>query len=157
MATYSGTSGIEQLRAKIRLKSKMLVGESAEKIAIVLVDDSPVGAEYYSSLLGNVENDAGDFKNSWTVGNGTPDPTSRQADPTGSGAVANAIAQGKAYNLQNAVYVTNNVGHADMVEEGWEDNPVYGWKAKDGYHTVRENTSTAKTILTAVAAKVGLL
>lgn len=157
MAVYSGTSGIEQLKAKIRLKSKKLVGESAEKIAIALVDDSPLGAEYYHSLEGNVENDVGDFKNSWTVGNGSPDPTSRHADPTGSSAIANAIAQGKAYNLQSKVYVTNNVEHAGMVEHGWDANPVYGWEAKDGYHTVRENIGTANLILTAVAAKVSLL
>lgn len=157
MAVYDGVAGIAQLRAKIKLKSKMLVGQSAEKIAILLVDDSPVGAEYYSSNIGAVENDAGDFKNSWTVSHGTPNLATRHADPTGSGAIANAITQAKTYNLQSAVYVTNNVGHADKVEHGWEANPVYGWKAKDGYHTVRENTGTAKVILAAVAVKVSLL
>lgn len=157
MATYSGLQGIAQLKAKIRQKSKMLIGESAEKIAIVMVDASPLGAEYYSSLQGAVQNDVGDFKNSWTVGLGTPNPASRAADPSGSGAVADAITKGKLYNLEKSVFVTNNVDHADMVEHGWEDNPEYGWKAKDGYHPVRENTSTAKVILEAVALKVSKL
>ena len=32
MAVYGGSAGIAQLREKIKQKSKMLVGESAEKV-----------------------------------------------------------------------------------------------------------------------------
>lgn len=157
MATYDGSNGIAQLRAKIKLKSKMLVGESAEKVAIVMVDNSPLGVEYYSSIQGVVQNDVGDFKNSWAVGLGSPVTSSRPADPAGTAAVADAMAKSKAYNLEDRVYVTNNVDHAEMVEEGWGDNPEYGWKAKEGYHPVRENIGTAKAILAAVAIKVSAL
>ena len=62
--------------------------------------------------------------------------------------------KGKRYNLEEEVYVTNNVDHADKVEEGWRDNPEYGWKAKDGYHVVSKNITTAQTILEIVADKV---
>lgn len=157
MATYEGSAGIAQLRAKIKQKSKILIGESLEKITTVLVDDSVIGAEYYSSKQGLIQNDAGDFKNSWTVGLGAPDPSTRAADTTGASAVADAITKGKLYNLQDTSYITNNVDHAEMVENGWEDNPVYGWKAKAGYHTVENNVSTAKAILEAVADKVSKL
>ena len=47
MAVYSGSAGIAQLREKIKQKSKMLVGESAEKIAIYMIDESPLGVEVY--------------------------------------------------------------------------------------------------------------
>lgn len=157
MATYTGSQGIAELKAKIRRKSKLLVSESAEKLAIVMVDGSPLGVEHYNSIQGTIHNDVGDFKNSWNVGLGMPDPSSRAADSTGAGAVGSAIAKAKLYDLQDNVYVTNNVDHADMVESGWQDNPEYGWKAKDGYHPVRENIGTAKVILAAVAIKVSTL
>jgi len=154
MAVYEGSRGIAALLQKIETKSKLLVGESAEKIATALVDDSPLGAEYYASKQGLIQNDVGDFKNSWNVGLGTPDPSTRVADTAGTAAVADAIVKGKRYNLEEEVYVTNNVDHADKVEEGWRDNPEYGWKAKDGYHVVSKNISTAKSILEIVADKV---
>lgn len=154
MAVYEGSQGIAALLKKIDVKSKLLVGESAEKIATALVDDSPLGAEYYASKQGLIQNDVGDFKNSWNVGLGTPDPSIRAADTAGTAAVADAIVKGKRYNLEEEVYVTNNVDHADKVEEGWRDNPEYGWKAKDGYHVVSKNITTAQTILEIVADKV---
>lgn len=154
MAVYEGSQGIAALLKKIDVKSKLLVGESAEKIATALVDESPLGAPYYASKQGAIQNDVGDFKNSWNVGLGTPDISTRAADTAGTAAVAEAIVKGKRYNLEDEVYVTNNVDHAEMVEEGWRDNPEYGWKAKDGYHVVSKNISTAQTILEVVANKV---
>lgn len=154
MAVYEGSRGIAALLQKIETKSKLLVGESAEKIATALVDDSPLGAEYYASKQGLIQNDVGDFKNSWNVGLGTPDPSTRAADTAGTAAVAEAIVKGKRYSLEEEVYVTNNVDHAEMVEEGWRENPEYGWKAKDGYHVVSKNITTAKSILETVADKV---
>lgn len=157
MATYNGSKGIASLKEKIALKSKLLVGESVEKIAITLVDDSPLGAPYYQSKQGLVVNDVGDFKNSWSVGLGSVDPTVRPADTEGTAAVVDAITKGKLYNLQDEVYITNSKEYAQMVEEGWEDNPEYGWKAKGGYHVVGNNTGTAVAILEAVAQKVSKL
>lgn len=154
MAVYEGSRGIAALLQKIEKKSKLLVGESAEKIATALVDDSPLGAEYYASKQGLIQNDVGDFKNSWNVGLGVPDPSTRVADTAGTAAVAEAIVKGKRYSLEEEVYVTNNVDHAEMVEEGWRENPEYGWKAKDGYHVVSKNITTAKSILEIVADKV---
>jgi hypothetical protein len=154
MATYEGAAGIAKLKEKIKQKSKLLVGESAEKVAIHLVDNSPLGAEFYRSKHGNIENDVGDFKNSWVVGLGHLDPSTRAADSAGTAAVADAITKSKLYNLQENVYVTNSVEHAGMVEDGWGDNPEYGWKAKDGYHIVRDSEPTATAILQAVADKV---
>lgn len=154
MATYNGSKGIAALKEKIALKSKLLVGESVEKITITLVDDSPLGAPYYQSKQGLVVNDVGDFKNSWSVGLGSIDPTVRPADTEGTAAVVDAITKGKLYNLQDEVYITNSKEYAQMVEEGWEDNPDYGWKAKGGYHVVGNNTGTAVAILEAVAQKV---
>ena len=83
----------------------MLVGESLEKIAILLVDESPLGAPYYASKQGNIKNDIGDFKNSWMVGLGLPDTSSRDADAAGTAAVAAAIVKGKMYNLEEVNYV----------------------------------------------------
>lgn len=157
MAVYSGAAGIKQLREKLQQKSKMLIGESALKVATTLVDNSPVGAEFYTSKQGEIQNDAGDYKNSWSVGYGTPNPTVRAADTSGAGAVADAIVKSKQYNFQGAVYVTNSIPHAPMVEEGWADNPVYGWKAKDGYHVVRNNIGIAQAILELTALKVSQL
>lgn len=154
MATYEGSQGIAALKAKIKTKSKMLVGESLEKIAILLVDESPLGAPYYTSKQGNIKNDIGDFKNSWMVGLGTPNKASRDADAAGTAAVADAIIQGKRYNLEEVSYVSNNIGYADDVEDGWKDNPEYGWEAKDGYHVVGNNVGAAKAICELIANKV---
>ena len=154
MAIYEGSQGITALKAKIAMKSKMLVGESLEKIAVMLVDESPLGAEYYASKQGAIQNDVGDFKNSWMVGLGTPNKASRDADAAGTAAVADAIIQGKRYNLEEVSYVSNNIGHADDVEEGWKDNPEYGWKAKDGYHVVGNNIGAARAICELIANKV---
>ena len=157
MAIYSGSAGIAQLREKIKQKSKMLVGESAEKVAIFMVESSPLGVEYYRSKQGLIQNDVGDFKNSWVVGLGDSETITRPADAAGTAAVADAIVKGSQYNFQEQVYVTNSVDHAGMVEEGWRDNPEYGWKAKEGYHVVRDGTTTAEAILEAVAEKVSKL
>ena len=155
MATYEGSQGIAALKAKIRTKSKILVGESVEKVAIHLIDNSVIGAPYYGIEGGEyISNDSGDFKNSWKVGLGVADPTTREADPAGTAAIADAITKGKSYNMQDKVYITNNVEHAELVEEGWDDNPVFGWEAKDGYHLVRDSEPTATAILQAVANKV---
>ena len=156
MAVYEGSQGITALKAKIAMKSKMLVGESLEKIAVTLVDESPLGAPYYQSpTLGEaIKNDVGDFKNSWTVGLGTPDLSTRAADTAGTAAVADAIVKGKRYNLEETNYVTNNKDHAEMVEDGWADNPEYGWKAKQGYHVVGNNVGAAKAICEIVAQKI---
>ena len=157
MAVYSGSAGISQLREKIKQKSKMLVGESAEKVAIFMVESSPLGVEYYRSKQGLIQNDVGDFKNSWAVGLGDSETITRPADAAGTAAVADAIVKGSQYNFQDQVYVTNSVDHAEMVEDGWRDNPEYGWKAKEGYHVVRDGTTTAEAILEAVAEKVSKL
>ena len=156
MAVYSGSAGIAQLREKIKQKSKMLVGESAEKVAIFMVESSPLGVEYYRSKQGLIQNDVGDFKNSWAVGLGDSETITRPADAAGTAAVADAIVKGSQYNFQDQVYVTNSVDHAGMVEDGWRDNPEYGWKAKEGYHVVRDGT-TVEAILEAVAEKVSKL
>lgn len=157
MAVYSGSAGIAQLREKIKQKSKMLVGESAEKVAVFMVESSPLGVEYYRSKQGLIQNDVGDFKNSWVVGLGDSETITRPADAAGTAAVADAIVKGSQYNFQDQVYVTNSIDHAGMVEEGWRDNPEYGWKAKEGYHVVRDGTTTAEAILEAVAEKVSRL
>ena len=157
MAVYSGSAGIAQLREKIKQKSKQLVGESAEKVAIFMVESSPLGVEYYRSSQGLIQNDVGDFKNSWAVGLGDSETITRPADAAGTAAVADAIVKGSQYNFQDQVYVTNSVDHAGMVEDGWRDNPEYGWKAKEGYHVVRDGTTTAEAILEAVAEKVSRL
>ena len=157
MAVYSGSAGITQLREKIKQKSKMLVGESAEKVAVFMVESSPLGVEYYRSKQGLIQNDVGDFKNSWAVGLGDSETITRTADAAGTAAVADAIVKGSQYNFQDQVYVTNSIDHAGMVEEGWRDNPEYGWKAKEGYHVVRDGTTTAEAILEAVAEKVSRL
>ena len=154
MAIYEGSQGIAALKAKINKKSKLLVGESLEKIAIHLVDESPLGAEYYASTQGAIQNDVGDFKNSWNVGLGSPDASIRAADTAGTAAVADAIVKGKLYNLEDTSFVTNNVDHAEKVEDGWADNPEYGWKAKQGYHVVGNNIGAAKAICEIVAQKI---
>lgn len=154
MAIYEGSQGIAALKAKINKKSKLLVGESLEKIATLLVDESPLGAEYYASTQGAIQNDVGDFKNSWNVGLGSPDASIRAADTAGTAAVADAIVKGKLYNLEDTSFVTNNVDHAEKVEDGWADNPEYGWKAKEGYHVVGNNIGAAKAICEIVAEKV---
>ena len=157
MAVYTGSQGIASLREKIKLKSKMLVGESSEKITTHMVDESPLGVEVYPSLKGKVYNDVGDFKNSWSVGLGAVDPTVRSADTEGMGAVLDAIHKNKSYNLEDVTYVTNSIDHAKMVEDGWDDNPEYGWKAKGGYHVVGNNVGSAVAILEAVAQKLSKL
>ena len=157
MATYEGSAGIKALRDKINLKSKMLVGESLEKIATHMVDESPLGAKFYNSNQGLVANDQGDFKNSWMVGIGKADPATRPADINGTAAVADAIIKSKLYNLEKNSFVSNNVGHADLVEEGLDDNHEHGWQAKDGYHVVGNNIGAAAAILEVVAQKVSKL
>ena len=157
MAVYEGSTGIKALRDKINLKSKMLVGESLEKIATHMVDESPLGAEFYRSKQGLIDNDVGDFKNSWVVGLGSVNPETRLADVNGTAAVADAIVKGKTYNLEEDNFVTNSLDYAQMVEQGWDDNPEYGWKAKGGYHVVENNTGSAVAILEAVAQKLSKL
>ena len=159
MAVYEGKQGIASLKEKIKLKSKMLVGESLEKIAVTLVDESPLGAPYYQSpTLGEaIKNDVGDFKNSWQVAFNKPNKAIREANAEGTGAVIGAITMSRAYNLEDVSFVTNNVEHAEDVEQGWDDNLEYGWKAKGGYHVVENNTGSAVAILEAVAQKVSKL
>lgn len=157
MATYVGTAGIEALKQKNRLKSKLLVGETVTKTVTILTDDSPLGAEYYNSKQGLIQNDVGDFKNSWSVGFNIPDPTTRAADTTGAGSIVDGIVKGNRYNLQETVFITNSVDHAAQVENGWKDNPEYGWKAKDGYHVVSKNVDTVIYLMNLVALKVSRL
>ena len=77
MATYEGSQGISALKAKIKTKSKMLVGESLEKIAILLIDESPLGAPYYASKQGNIQRQGGAGGNtSGTPASGISDGTS---------------------------------------------------------------------------------
>ena len=154
MAIYEGSQGITALKAKIAMKSKMLVGESLEKIAVMLVDESPLGAPFYASTQGAIQNDVGDFKNSWAVGLGSPNLITRGADTAGTAAVADAIIQGKRYNFQEVNYITNSKDYAEMVENGWAANPEYGWKAKGGYNVVKGNIITAQTILTFIASRI---
>ena len=156
MAIYEGSQGITALKTKIAMKSKKLVGESLEKIAVMLVDESPLGAPYYQSpTLGEaIKNDVGDFKNSWQVAFNKPNKAIREANAEGTGAVIGAITMSKAYNLEDVSFVTNNVEHAEDVEQGWKDNPEYGWKAKDGYHVVGNNIGAAKAICEIVAQKI---
>ena len=156
MAIYEGSQGIAALKAKIAMKSKMLVGESLEKIAVMLVDESPLGAPYYQSpTLGEaIKNDVGDFKNSWQVAFNKPNKAIREANAEGTGAVIGAITMSRAYNLEDVSFVTNNVEHAEDVEQGWDDNPEYGWKAKQGYHVVGNNVGAAKAICEIVAQKI---
>ena len=104
-----------------------------------------------------IDNDVGDFKNSWAVGLGSVNPETRPADVNGTAAVADAIVKGKLYNLQEDNFVTNSLDYAQMVEEGWNDNPEYGWKAKGGYHVVGNNIGAAEAILEVVAQKVSKL
>lgn len=157
METYEGLAGIKALKEKNRLKSKLLVGETVSKVTTILTDDSPIGDEYYNSKIGLVQNDRGDFKNSWSVGFNSPDLTTRAADTTGASSIVDGIVKGNTYNLQELVYITNNVDHAEQVENGWKDNPEYGWKAKDGYHVVSKNVDTAIFIMNLVALKVSRL
>ena len=160
MAVYEGKQGIASLREKIKLKSKMLVGESAEKITTHMVDESPLGVEVYPSRMGEVYNEVGDFKNSWNIGLGSPDKSVRSADAAGTAAVVDAIIKGKAYNFEETVFVTNNTDHAEKVEEGWESiglRALRGWGDKEGYHVVENNVSSAVAILEAVAQKVSKL
>ena len=158
MAVYEGSAGIAQLREKIKQKSKQLVGESAEKIAIHMIDESPLGVEVYPTSQGLISNDVGDFKNSWNVAYGTPDPSIRDADSAGTVAVADAMSMGNNYNFEDSAFVTNNVEHADKVDSlGWNPVPEYGWKGRGGYYVMSKGTPTAKTILEAVAEKVSKL
>jgi len=154
MATYEGSTGIKALKDKINLKSKLLVGQSIEKITTHMVDESIIGAEYYRSTKGNIQNDNGQYKNSWSVGLGFPSMTAREGDTTGASAIADGIVKGGLYNLEENSYITNNTDYAQMVEEGWGDNPEYGWKAKSGYHIVANNIGSAQAIVEAVAQKV---
>ena len=154
MATYQGSSGLKRLREKIDLKGKLLVGQVAEKLATHLTDESPVGSRFYNSILGSVENDAGDFKNSWVVSFNDVNKGTRWADPTGSASIAEAIVQGSRYNFEEKVYITNSTEQADNVENGWDDNPVYGWSEKDGYHIVANSKDVAEALLISVANKV---
>ena len=154
MAVYEGSTGIKALRDKINLKSKMLVGESLEKINTHMVDESIIGADYYNSIKGQVENDNGQYKNSWCVGIGSPNNTTRTGDTTGASAVADGMVKAKLYNLEPESYITNSADYAQLVEEGWNDNPEYGWKAKSGYHIVSNNVGASEALLYAVALKV---
>ena len=158
MAVYSGSAGIAQLREKIKQKSKQLVGESAEKVAIFMVESSPLGVEYYRSKQGLIQNDVGDFKNSWAVGLGDSETITRPADAAGTAAVADAMSMSNNYNFEDSAFVTNNVEHADNVDHlGWMPVPEYGWKGKGSYSVMSKGTPTAKAILEAVAEKVSRL
>lgn len=151
MATYSGQSGIDELKAKIRKKSEQLVQESTKQILTLIVDESPLGIDVYNSKHGPIYNDIGDFKNSWTVGIDGVDTSTRDADKYGAGALAAGYSTIKTYTLQNNIYVTNSIEYAKQVEYGWTENPSYGWRAKDGYHVVSSNVGIALSILQNVA------
>lgn len=154
MATYEGSTGIKALKDKINMKSRMLVGESLEKITVHMTNVSVIGAEFYRSVKGNIENDNGQYKNSWVVGLGTPSLVTREGDTTGAASVADAITKATRYNLEPSSYITNNTDYAQMVETGWNDNPEYGWKAKDGYHVVAKNIGAVQAILLMTATKI---
>lgn len=157
MAVYSGASGIESLRKKILQKSKLLVQESVQQIAMHLVDESPVGVEIYPSKFGDVTNIAGDFKNSWSVGLGSVNNATRGPDKSGAGAIAGSISASRSYDLEDSVFITNSIEYANEVEHGWGDRPEYGWHARKGYGVVANSTETAVAVLHAVADKVSAL
>lgn len=149
MGKYSGLQGIASLKDKIRKKSNKLVADSAFAITQMIIDESPVGSEMYYSptLMDVVDNEVGDFKNSWSVGIGKVNYETRDADPTGADAFISAEIDLMKYNLESNVYVTNSIEYAGNVEDGWLDNPTYGWKAKEGYKVVEKNIDNAVAIL----------
>lgn len=154
MAVYRGKESLRVLKTKLKRQSEELLQKSVERVVEVLVDNSPVGADEYLSKLGPVPNEAGDFKNGWFVGVGSINNGSRGADESGSGAIADSMAASKAVTLKSKVFITNNVHYAGNVENGWDANFLYGWKAKEGYHVVENTHAQINSILTATAIEV---
>lgn len=154
MATYTGSTGIKNLRDKINRDSKRLVGNVIEGVTKLMVDESPVGEAFYPSKDGGVFNDEGDYKNSWAVGLGHVNPEVRAADTTGSAAIAEGIIAASRYDLEDKVYITNSRDHAENVEYGWGANPEKGWKPKEGYKVVTNNIGAAKTIVEITASSL---
>lgn len=155
MPKYKGLVGINSLREKIKNKSNKLVADAAFEIAQLVIEESPVGdEEYYSPTFdANIKNEAGDFKNSWSVGLDNINFETRDADPTGAGAFIDAEVNLMRYNLDDKVYITNSISYASNVEDGWQDNAFYGWKAKEGYKVVEDNIDNAVEILKRTANK----
>lgn len=158
MAEYKGSQGIAALKKKLELQANLLGQLAAVSVARHIIDESPTGIPYYQSALGNIENEPGDFKNSWKVGVGAIDYDIREADKNGLGAYAEAPTDAARFDFkrQNEIYVTNSVDHAGQVENGWDasDDPdriALGWKDKDGYHIVENNAETMEGILKDVA------
>lgn len=154
MAVYKGKESMRILKTKLKRQSTELLQKSAERVVEVLVDNSPVGADSYLSKLGPVPNEAGDFKNNWAVGVNSINNSLRGADESGSGAIAGAMADSKAITLKSKIYITNNVHYAGNVEDGWDANLLYGWKAKAGYGVVENTTAQVNAILTSTAIEV---
>jgi hypothetical protein len=158
MAEYKGSQGIAALKKKLELQANMLGQLAAMSVARHIVDESPVGVDIYPSAVGGVENDPGDFKNSWKVGVGAVDYDIREADASGLGAYAEAPTDAARFDhrRQDEIYVTNSVDHAGQVENGWyaSDDPdriALGWEDRDGYHVVQNNKDKMVGILKDVA------
>lgn len=157
MTTYKGSEGIRQLRKKIKDKQQLLMRETITSVTTFIVDASPVGAPMYNSRLGKIENDVGDYKNSWAVGLGKPNLVVRVGDASGGMAISSALSKSLSYNDEDKVYITNNTSHAVNVENGWVARPDLGWKAKSGYNTVALATPTIQLMTQAIALKVSKL
>jgi len=154
MAVYKGKESLRVLKTKLKRQSTELLQRSVERVVETLVDNSPVGAQTYHSKLGTIYNDQGDYKNGWAVGVNTVSSETRGADTSGSGAIADAIAESRNVTLKSKIYITNNVDHAANVEYGWEENDLYGWNAKAGYEVVENTRDQIKALLVSTAIEV---
>ena len=134
--------------------------ESVENVTTMIVEASVVGEAVYPSKMGAFTNDeVGEYKNSWMVGIGTPDTSTRGGDISGGEAINEAKDSMALYDFEEDIYITNNTVQAEMIEDGWnsEKSPMradLGWKDKSGYGIVSGNVGRAKSIILETFEKV---
>lgn len=150
MAIFKGSSGIDQLRNKVKTKVHKAISDGVNYSTSYITQVSPYGDNEYAGGIYTKE-DVGQFKNSWFATTDKGMKYQRSGDISGSDSIDSANTFFANYKFQETIYIINGALHAQYVEEGWfvKDFPErenFSEPDKDGYHIV----STRKSVITEI-------
>lgn len=154
MATFKGSSGIDKLKQKIKLKTKRMISDAVNYSTTYITAASPYGSPAYGpddNPIYEKEGDVGEFKNSWFATTNLNTVHERDGNTGGSDSIDSGNSFFANYNLQETMYIVNGALHAKYVEEGWyvsdfPERASFSQPDKDGYHITTRSKGVIKEI-----------